>query len=269
MPFNETLRARIRERKSMVCVGLDIDPARLPAPLKDKPDPLYRFLKGIIEATSDLVLAYKPNLAFYESLGVEGWDLLRRMLRLIPEGVIKIGDAKRGDIGSTAEKYASALFDLGFDAVTVNPYLGRDTVTPFVRDPEKGCFLLCLTSNPSSHDFQYLRAEGKCLYEHVAERAGVWNDSGNMGLVVGATHPRELSGLRRIGRIGGDQFEPRHPVRLLRGGLRRRGRHADVHAPGRDRGGPGEETGGPPEMIRRSGAEGRKTVIMRRKTAWP
>jgi orotidine-5'-phosphate decarboxylase len=198
MPFNQTLRDRIRERKSMVCVGLDIDPARLPAPLRDKPDSLYRFLKGIIEATSDLVLAYKPNLAFYESLGVEGWDLLRRTLRLIPEGVIRIGDAKRGDIGSTAEKYASALFDLGFDAVTVNPYLGRDTVTPFVRDSEKGCFLLCLTSNPSSHDFQYLRAEGKCLYEHVAERAGVWNDNGNVGLVVGATHPRELSGLRRL-----------------------------------------------------------------------
>ncbi|MBN2201070.1 orotidine-5'-phosphate decarboxylase [bacterium] len=198
MPFNETLRRRIRERKSMVCVGLDVDPARLPAPLRDKPDPLFRFLKGIIEATSSLVLAYKPNLAFYESLGVEGWDLLRRTLRLIPEGIIKIGDAKRGDIGSTAEKYASALFDLGFDAVTVNPYLGRDTVTPFVRDPEKGCFLLCLTSNPSSHDFQYLRAEGKCLYEHIAERAGVWNDGGNVGLVVGATHPRELSGLRRI-----------------------------------------------------------------------
>jgi len=182
----------------MVCVGLDIDPARLPAPLRDKPDPLFRFLKGIIEATSSLVLAYKPNLALYESLGVEGWDLLRRTLRLIPEGVIKIGDAKRGDIGSTAEKYASALFDLGFDAVTVNPYLGRDTVTPFIRDPEKGCFLLCLTSNPSSHDFQYLRAEGKCVYEHIAERACVWNDGGNVGLVVGATHPRELSGLRRI-----------------------------------------------------------------------
>jgi orotidine-5'-phosphate decarboxylase len=198
MTFNQTLRQRIRERKSMVCVGLDVDPARMPEPLRDKPDSLYRFLKAIIEATAGLVVAYKPNLAFYESLGVEGWDLLRRTLRLIPEGVIRIGDAKRGDIGSTAEKYASALFDLGFDAVTVNPYIGRDTVTPFVRDSEKGCFLLCLTSNPSSRDFQYLHAEGKCLYEHVAERAGVWNDNGNVGLVVGATHPRELAGLRRI-----------------------------------------------------------------------
>ncbi len=197
MQFNQLLRERIRDTQSLVCVGLDADPDRIPTPLKDKPDSVYRFLKAIIEVTSDFVLAYKPNLAFYESLGVEGWDTLRRVLRLIPDGVLKIGDGKRGDIGSTAEKYAVALFDLGFDAVTVNPYLGRDTVLPFVKDETRGCFLLCLTSNPSSKDFQYLRADGKRLYEHVAERAVGWNTNGNCGLVVGATHPDELRGIRK------------------------------------------------------------------------
>jgi orotidine-5'-phosphate decarboxylase len=215
MRFNKLLAERAAEKHSLVCVGLDVDPEKIPAPLKDKPDSVYRFLKAIIEATSSLVLAYKPNLAFYESLGVEGWDTLRRVLRLIPEGILKIGDGKRGDIGSTAEKYASALFDLGFDAVTVNPYLGWDTVAPFVKDEAKGCFLLCLTSNPSSKDFQYLRADGKRLYEHVAERAVAWNANGNIGLVVGATHPSELRGIRKaapdlpflipgIGAQGGD-----------------------------------------------------------------
>jgi orotidine-5'-phosphate decarboxylase len=198
MRFNKLLAERAAEKHSLVCVGLDVDPEKIPAPLKDKPDSVYRFLKAIIEATSSLVLAYKPNLAFYESLGVEGWDTLRRVLRLIPEGILKIGDGKRGDIGSTAEKYASALFDLGFDAVTVNPYLGWDTVAPFVKDEAKGCFLLCLTSNPSSKDFQYLRAGGKRLYEHVAEKAVAWNTNGNIGLVVGATHPSELRGIRTM-----------------------------------------------------------------------
>jgi len=197
MQFNQLLRERIRETDSLVCVGLDPDPDKVPAPLMDKPDSVYRFCKAIIEATSKFVLAYKPNLAFYESLGVEGWDILRRVIRLIPDGVLKIGDGKRGDIGSTAEKYAAALFDLGFDAVTVNPYLGRDSVAPFLKDETRGCFLLCLTSNPGSKDFQTLRAGGKLFYEHVAERAVSWNGNGNCGLVVGATHPAELRGVRK------------------------------------------------------------------------
>jgi orotidine-5'-phosphate decarboxylase len=197
MQFNQLLSDRIREADSLVCVGLDPDPQKLPSTLKDKPDSIYRFCKAVVEATSKYALAYKPNLAFYESLGVEGWDILRRVIRLIPEGVLKIGDGKRGDIGSTAEKYAAALFDLGFDAVTVNPYLGRDSVAPFLKDESRGCFLLCLTSNPGSKDFQYLRADGKPLYEHVAGRAVSWNGNGNCGLVVGATHPGELGGVRK------------------------------------------------------------------------
>ena len=197
MQFNQLFRERIRETDSLVCVGLDPDPDKMPAPLRDKPDSVYRFCKAVIEATSKFVLAYKPNLAFYESLGVEGWDILRRVIRLIPDGVLKIGDGKRGDIGSTAEKYAAALFDLGFDAVTVNPYLGRDSVAPFIKDETRGCFLLCLTSNPGSKDFQTLRAGGKLLYEHVAERAVSWYGNCNCGLVVGATHPDELRRVRK------------------------------------------------------------------------
>jgi orotidine-5'-phosphate decarboxylase len=215
MQFNEILREGIQRAHSLVCVGLDVDPSKVPPALRDKPDYVFRFLKAVVDATSDLVLAYKPNLAFYESLGVEGWDILRRILRVIPDSIIKIGDAKRGDIGSTAEKYATALFGLGFDAVTVNPYLGSDTVEPFIQDETKGCFLLCLTSNPSSKDFQTLSADGKFIYLHVAEKAVQWNTKNNCGLVVGATHPEELKTVREkapglpflipgIGAQGGD-----------------------------------------------------------------
>jgi orotidine-5'-phosphate decarboxylase len=196
MQFNQMLRENIRRTNSLVCVGLDADPVKIPSSLGNKTDSIFQFLEAVVEATSDLVVAYKPNLAFYECLGIEGWDVLQRTLRIIPEGIIKIGDAKRGDIGLTAEKYAKALFDLGFDAVTVNPYLGWDAVEPFLRDETKGCFILCLTSNPSSKDFQYLSADGKFLYQHVAEKAVQWNVKNNCGLVVGATHPEELKIVR-------------------------------------------------------------------------
>lgn len=198
MNLNERLRKTNRERDSLLCVGLDVDAARIPSHLMNGADPIFRFNEAIIEATQDLVAAYKPNLAFYEALGIEGWDVLKRTLALIPDDVIKVGDAKRGDIGSTAEKYAHALFSFGFDIVTVNPYLGWDSVAPFVKEEERGVFILCLTSNPSSRDFQYLTSEGKTLYQNVAETAVRWNRKGNCGLVVGATHPDELKAIRRI-----------------------------------------------------------------------
>ncbi|MBN1895776.1 orotidine-5'-phosphate decarboxylase [bacterium] len=209
------LRLRIRERNSLVCVGLDVDPGRIPASLKNDTDPVFVFNREIIRATRDLVLAYKPNLAFYESLGTEGWDILRRTLSVIPDDVIKIGDAKRGDIGNTADRYARALFSLGFDAVTVNPYMGFDSMEPFIRDSSKGIFILCLTSNPGSKDFQYLLSDSRPLYLHVAEKARTWNKNGNCGLVTGATHPDELQAIREtagelpflipgIGAQGGD-----------------------------------------------------------------
>ena len=198
MTLNDTIRQTIRERESLVCVGLDVHPDRIPAHVIRGSDPIFRFNKAIIDATSDLVAAYKPNLAFYEALGTEGWDILKRTVDAIPEGIIKVGDAKRGDIGSTAQRYAHGLFSLGFDIVTVNPYLGLDSVAPFVENPERGVFILCLTSNKSSRDFQYLTYKGKTLYQSVAELAVGWNEKENCGLVVGATHPDELAGIRDI-----------------------------------------------------------------------
>lgn len=198
MNLNDKIRQTTRDRDSLVCVGLDVFPEKIPAHIMKGPDPIFTFNKQIIDATSDLVLAYKPNLAFYEALGLEGWDVLQRTVATIPHGILKIGDAKRGDIGSTAQKYAKALFDIGFDVVTVNPYLGWDSIEPFVADEQKGVFILCLTSNVSSRDFQYLAVDGKPFYQHVAETAVRWNQNQNCGLVVGATHPDELHSIRNI-----------------------------------------------------------------------
>ena len=198
MKLNKTIRQATRERDSLLCVGLDVRAERIPAHIMASDDPIFTFNKAIIDATADLVLAYKPNLAFYEALGLQGWDVLKRTVDYIPEGIIKIGDAKRGDIGTTAEKYAEALFNLGFDVVTVNPYLGWDSIGPFVKDETRGVFILCLTSNPSSKDLQYLKLEGTPLYERVALEANRWNENGNCGLVVGATHPDELATVRGI-----------------------------------------------------------------------
>lgn len=192
-----------RQKNSLVCVGLDVDPERVPEPLRGRSDWVYEFNRGIIEATSDLVCAYKPNLAFYEALGVYGWEALERTVKAMPQDVVVLGDAKRGDIGHTARAYARALFDgFGFDAVTVNPYLGRDAVEPFLAYEDRGVFLLCKTSNPGSGDFQDLvctAPEGQLpLYQVVALRARQWNTRGNLGLVVGATYPEELAAVRRL-----------------------------------------------------------------------
>ncbi|HDQ44277.1 MAG TPA: orotidine-5'-phosphate decarboxylase [bacterium] len=194
--LNERIRETIHAQNSLVCVGLDTDPGKIPAHLTRQSDPVFTFNKRIIDATAGLVAAYKPNLAFYEALGAEGWDILSRTVRYIPEGILKIGDAKRGDIGSTAARYADALFGLGFDAVTVSPYLGGDSVSPFLEDPRRGAFILCLTSNPGSRDLQYLESGGRPLYLHVAEKIRDWNGKDNCGLVAGATHPEELAGIR-------------------------------------------------------------------------
>jgi orotidine-5'-phosphate decarboxylase len=216
MTFTDRLSSIQSRTNSLVCIGLDTDPEKIPAHLHGQPDGVLEFNKRIIDATSDLVCAYKPNLAFYEAMGERGWTVLRETVRAIPNGILTIGDAKRGDIGNTAERYARALFDdLGFGAVTVNPYLGQDSVEPFLGNPEKGVFLLALTSNPGSKDFQRLKVGTVPLYEKVVRIAKKWNTRGNIGLVVGATHPRELKRVRSlvpdmpllipgIGKQGGD-----------------------------------------------------------------
>jgi orotidine-5'-phosphate decarboxylase len=202
-PFAERLRRAQQVRDSALCVGIDVDPRRLPASLSRDRRGVERFIRGIVAATEDLVCAYKPNLAFFEALGEDGFPLLRDALAAMPRDVITIGDGKRGDIGTTAERYATALFELlGFDAATVNPYQGEDSVAPYLEDPARGAFVLCKTSNPGSGDFQDLQCDDsgitRPLFEIVARRAVEWNRSGNVGLVVGATYPAQLARVREI-----------------------------------------------------------------------
>jgi orotidine-5'-phosphate decarboxylase len=193
MKFIDKLLNASRKNKSWLCIGLDPDPELMPQ--VDVP----QFNKAIIEATSDLVCAYKPNLAFYEALGTEGLAILEKTVKYIPGDIPVIGDAKRGDIGNTARAYARALFSvIGFDAATVNPYLGFDSIEPFIDYQDKGVFILCRTSNKGATDFQNLRTNGLPLYEAVAQKAKEWNTYGNIGLVVGATYPEELKKVRSI-----------------------------------------------------------------------
>ena len=201
--FVEKLLTCSREKDSLLCVGLDVDPDRIPEPLRGRSDWVYRYNMGIVEATSDLVCAYKPNLAFYEALGADGLDALHRTLAAMPPNVVTIGDAKRGDIGNTAKAYARCLFEyFGFDAATVNPYLGYDSIEPFLAYRDRGIFVLCKTSNPGSGDFQDLVCQAQegsfPLYQLVALRSLGWNKHGNVGLVVGATYPQQLATIRQI-----------------------------------------------------------------------
>ncbi|MPZ15764.1 MAG: orotidine-5'-phosphate decarboxylase [Chloroflexi bacterium] len=201
--FSERLAAAQRRAGSTLCIGLDVDPRRLPDGLSRDRTGVERFLRGLIEATADLVCAYKPNLAFFEALGEDGIPLLRAALRVVPAGILTIGDGKRGDIDTTAERSATALFEvLEFDAATINPYQGADSVEPYLRDPSRGGFVLCKSSNPGSADFQELdcafEGDRVPLFEVVARRAQSWNTRGNVGLVVGATFPAQLARVRSI-----------------------------------------------------------------------
>jgi len=193
MKFIDKLLGASRKSNSWLCIGLDPDPELMPEL------DVLQFNKAIIESTSDLVCAYKPNLAFYEALGTEGLAILEKTIECIPGDIPVIGDAKRGDIGNTAKAYARALFSvLGLDAATINPYLGFDSIEPFINYQDKGVFILCRTSNTGAGDFQDLRIDGLPLYEAVARKASEWNTYGNIGLVVGATYPEELKKVRSI-----------------------------------------------------------------------
>ncbi len=201
MTFNEKLTKRWKERNSLVCVGLDPDFERIPVHLKARKNPIFNFLREIIEATADLVCAFKPQIAYFSGQGAE--DQLMLTLRYLQEHYPEIPvilDAKRGDIGSTAEMYAKEVYDhYGADAVTVNPYLGGDSLEPFLNRKEKGVFILCRTSNPGAEDFQSLVSKGRKLYLVVAEKAAnEWNRHGNLGLVAGATYPDELADIRAV-----------------------------------------------------------------------
>ena len=199
MTFSEKLYAATRHNQSFVCVGLDPDPHLLPAHLKGEPNPVLTFLRNIVDATRDLACAYKPNYAFYGALGSSAWETLHGVLQTIPEDIPTILDFKAGDIGNTAAQYARMAYDqLGVDSVTVNPLMGTDAVEPFIRYTDRCAFLLCLTSNSGSADFQRLSTEKGLLYQVLAQKAVAWSRTGPCGLVVGATHPGELTQIRAL-----------------------------------------------------------------------
>lgn len=201
MSFNDALRAAAARNQSLLCIGLDPDPRRMPAGLPADADTIYTFCMAIAEATADLSCAFKPNIAFFEALGPAGLGALRRLIADMPGDLPVIVDAKRGDIGSTATAYAEAVFEqLGADAVTLSPYLGGDALAPFLRYADKGCIILCKTSNPGSGDLQDLQlASGEPLYMAVARKAQrEWNANQNVGLVVGATYPGVLAEVRAL-----------------------------------------------------------------------
>lgn len=201
LTFAERLARAQLASGGLVCVGLDPDPARLPRDLgvAGASPPLLAFNRRIVDATADIAAAYKPQIAFYSALGAEEELLasIRYIRERAPDALV-ILDAKRNDIGNTAEAYAREAFDrYGADAVTVNPYMGEDSVRPFLARPDRGAVLLCRTSNPGARDFQDLLIDGLPLYRRVAERAaGHWNEHRNLMLVVGATYPREMADLR-------------------------------------------------------------------------
>jgi len=200
MNFLKKLEAVSKKNNSIISIGLDSDMQRLPKAVMGSNDPVFVFNKRIIDRTSHLVCAYKLNLSFYESLGSKGWKSLEKTLKYIPEKIVTIADSKRGDIGNSSRKYAEAFFDtLSFDAVTVNPYMGFDSLEPFLKYGDRGIFILCLTSNPGSSDFQKIKDEnGVPLYLRVAKKIKEWNKYGNCCAVVGATHPEELKEIRKI-----------------------------------------------------------------------
>lgn len=200
----EEIFSQIKKKSSFLCVGLDTDIRKLPSSLSRETDPVFEFNKRIIDATAPYCVAYKPNIAFYESLGPKGWESLQKTLDYIPKDIFTIADAKRGDIGNTSALYARTFFDressgMSFDAVTVAPYMGEDSVKPFLSYPNKWVILLALTSNIGSNDFQQLALkEGSMLlYEKVLKKSIVWGSEEEMMFVVGATQAEKLKQIRQ------------------------------------------------------------------------
>lgn len=207
---------QIKTKQSFLCVGLDTDINKIPPHLLDTKDPIFEFNKQIIDATSAYTIAYKPNIAFYEAMGAKGWESLEKTINYIPDNIFTIADAKRGDIGNTSSLYARAFFDkMNFDSVTVAPYMGVDSVSPFLAFDGKWVILLAVTSNEGGKDFQFLEADGKPLYQHVLEKSSQWGNADSLMFVVGATRPEYLTDIRKtipdhfllvpgIGAQGGD-----------------------------------------------------------------
>lgn len=197
----EELFQQIQSKESFLCIGLDTDLQKIPKHLLDSEDPIFEFNKQIIDATHDLCVAYKPNIAFYESMGLKGWDSLQKTLNYIPKEIFTIADAKRGDIGNTSSMYAKAYFEtLNFDSITINPYMGKDSVEPFLEYQNKHTIILALTSNVGAFDFQTknIADNSKKLYEEVIRTSISWKNSNQLMYVVGATKASYLKEIRNI-----------------------------------------------------------------------
>lgn len=198
----QQLITQIKKKQSFLCIGLDVDLNKIPKHLLEEEDPIFAFNKALIDATHHLCVAYKPNTAFYEAYGIKGWQALEKTINYLNEihpEIYTIADAKRGDIGNTSTMYAKAFFeDLGFDSVTVAPYMGKDSVEPFLAFEDKHTILLALTSNAGAFDFQTKTIDGLELYKQVLETSKSWNNSQNLMYVVGATKAEFLADIRQI-----------------------------------------------------------------------
>src|SRR3954447_8402394 len=190
---------QIHQKGNYLCIGLDTDPTKLPHHLKGKPDAVFQFNKAIIDATKDLCVSYKINTAFYEAQGVKGWEAMEQTVQYIPSTHLKIADAKRGDIGNTSAQYAKAFFNIfNFDAITVTPYMGEDSVRPFLEYQNKWTIVLGLTSNKGADDFELQKLGEEYLYEKVLRTISKWGTPDNLMFVIGATQSRELKNIRKI-----------------------------------------------------------------------
>lgn len=201
MMSRQELIEQIKKKKSFLCVGLDPDINKIPEFLRSYPDPILEFNKRIIDATQDLCIAYKPNAAFYEAYGIKGLQSLIDTYKYLPKDCLSIIDAKRGDIGNTSDKYARAFFDeqsggMSFDAITITPYMGNDSVTPYLAYDGKWVIILALTSSVGSKDFQYLQTGDGYLYENVIKKANTWAGADRIMYVVGATKSTEFTNIR-------------------------------------------------------------------------
>jgi orotidine-5'-phosphate decarboxylase len=196
---SQQLTERIRSKNSYLCVGLDTDPARIPPHLHSVADPVFEFNRQIIDATKDHCVAYKINTAFYESMGAKGWETLERTAHYIPATHLRIADAKRGDIGNTSAQYARAFFEtLPFDAITVSPYMGEDSLRPFLDYAGKWTIVLALTSNPGAQDFELQQMGEEVLYEKVLRKVAAWGSPHNLMFVIGATQADSFARIRQL-----------------------------------------------------------------------
>lgn len=213
--FNERLQKNSLLKNSKLCIGLDIDPSRMPDSMDKTLPGIESHLKEIIDATTDICLAYKLNMAFYEQFGFRGYELMENLVSYINKRNITIADGKRGDIGNTTQKYAISIFDtIGFDSITVSPYMGSDSIIPFIQNRKKGAFVLCLTSNDSGKEIQLFKNENSTVYQFISKLGDSLNANNNVGLVVGATNPSFMEEIRKtnslpwlipgIGAQGGD-----------------------------------------------------------------